>query len=143
LAAKQKADEEARRKKAEEEARQKAEAEREAREQALQEALAQEQRERELSPLVDAYRNAIGQKIAQNWLQPPSISDDLRCMVRVIQLPDGSVSNATITRSSGSSVFDESVIKAIYKASPLPQPPRPEIFDREIDVAFCSTGQAC
>ncbi len=140
---KKKAEEEARKKKAEEEARQKAAAEQRAREQALLDALAQEQRERELNPLRAAYSAAISQQITRNWLKPPGISDNLKCQLHVVQLPDGSVTHATITKSSGNTVFDESVIKAVYKAAPLPQPPSPEVFDRELDITFCSTGNFC
>jgi colicin import membrane protein len=143
LAAKKQAEEEVRRKKAEDEARRKAEAEQQAREQAMLEALAQEQRDRELTPLRDAYSAAISQQIARNWLKPPGISDDLKCEALVIQMPDGNVTSAKITRSSGNAVFDESVIKAIYKAAPLPQPPSPEVFDRDLQIAFCSTGNVC
>lgn len=143
LEAKRKAEAEARRKQAEEEARRKAEAEQRAREQALQEALAMEERERELNPLRDAYSNAISQQISRNWLRPPGISDDLKCEVLVVQLPDGNVTSARITKSSGNTIFDESVIKAIYKAAPLPQPPSPEVFQRELEVNFCSTGTLC
>lgn len=142
-AARKKQQEEARRLQAEEEARQRALAEQQARERALQDALAQEQRERELNPLRAAYIGAISQKIAQNWLRPPSITDDLKCEVLVTQLPDGSVTGARISKSSGNAVFDESVIKAIYKAAPLPPPPSPEVFDRDLDIRFCSTGELC
>jgi colicin import membrane protein len=135
--------EEAVRQKAAEEARRKAEAEQQARERALQEALAQEQRERELTPLRAAYSAAISQQIARNWLKPPGISDDLKCEALVVQLPDGSVASARISKSSGNAAFDESVIKAIYKAAPLPQPPSPEVFERELEIAFCSTGNVC
>jgi colicin import membrane protein len=140
--ARQKAEAQARAR-AEAEARRKAEAEQQAREKALQEALAQEQRERELNPLRDAYSAAISQQIARNWLKPPGISDDLKCEALVIQLPDGSVASARISKSSGNATFDESVIKAIYKAAPLPQPPTPEVFERELEIAFCSTGNVC
>jgi colicin import membrane protein len=135
--------EEAARQKAAEDARRKAEAEQQAREKALQEALAQEQRERELNPLRAAYSAAISQQIARNWLKPPGISDDLKCEAQVVQLPDGSVASARISKSSGNAAFDESVIKAIYKAAPLPQPPSPEVFERELEIAFCSTGNVC
>lgn len=143
LAAKKKAEEAARLRKAEEEAKRKSEAEQQARENALREAMAQEQRERELNPLKDAYRAAISQQIARNWLKPPGISDDLKCEVQASQLPDGSITGAQITKSSGNATFDESVIRAIYKASPLPQAPNAEVFDRDLKISFCSTGNLC
>lgn len=143
-AKKQKEEAEAKRKlAAEEEAKRKAAAEQAIREKALQDAMAQEEREQELIPLKAAYSAAISQQITRNWLRPPEISNELKCEVRVTQLPDGSVSGARITKSSGNVTFDESVIKAIYKASPLPQPSTPEIFDKDLDIAFCSTGNVC
>jgi colicin import membrane protein len=143
LAAKKKAEEALKQKKIEEEARRKAEADQQRREQELQEALQQEQRERELNPQKDAYSAAISRKIAENWLKPPGISSDLKCVVLVNQLPDGSVTGASITKSSGNATFDDSVIKAVYKAAPLPLAPTPEVFHRELEVAFCSTGNLC
>lgn len=143
LAEKRKAEEALKQKQAEDDARRKAEAEQQRREQALQDALAEEQRERELNPQRNAYSAAISRQIAQNWLRPPGISSDLKCEVLVNQLPDGSVTGARITKSSGNMTFDESVIKAIYKASPLPVAPTPEVFDRDLNVAFCSTGNLC
>ena len=128
---------------AEAEAKRKAQAEQAAREKALQDALAQEQRERELDPLRDAYSAAIAQQIARNWLKPPGIGAELRCEVLAVQTPDGNITDARITRSSGNATFDESVIKAIYKAAPLPQPPRPDVFQRELEIGFCSTGTMC
>ena len=113
------------------------------REKALQDAMAQEERERELNPLRSAYSAAIAQQIARNWLKPPDISSDLKCEALVTQLPDGSVTGARITKSSGNATFDESVIKAIYKAAPLPQPPTAEVFEKELEIGFCSTGKVC
>ncbi len=143
LAAKKKAEEELKRKQMEEETRRKAEAEQRRRESEMQEMLAQEQRERELNPQRNAYIAAISSKIAGNWLKPPGISSDLKCVVLVNQLPDGSVTGARITKSSGNATFDDSVLKAVYKAAPLPLAPTPEVFSRDLEVAFCSTGNQC
>ena len=50
---------------------------------------------------------------------------------------DGSISNVAVVESSGNRVFDESVLRAVYKASPLPPPP-PSVYNdfRSVRLSF-------
>ena len=52
------------------------------------------------------------------------------------QIPGGEVIHAKATKCNGDEVFRRSVESAVYKASPLPRPSDPGLFDREIVFTF-------
>ena len=54
----------------------------------------------------------------------------------VVQLPSGDVLSATLRRSSGIRAYDEAVEQAIHKASPLPKPDDPALFERRLELTF-------
>jgi colicin import membrane protein len=54
----------------------------------------------------------------------------------VDQIPGGEVTGVKILKGSGNSAFDRSVVAAINKASPLPQPRDPTVFARVIKITF-------
>jgi colicin import membrane protein len=118
-------------KQAEAEARRKAEAE-------LQAQLAAEQEAARAQSALEQYIPYIQQRVNDNWIRPPGSPQGLVCVVRVQLIPGGTVAGATVTRSSGDPVFDRSVETAVLKASPLPLPPDPSLFDhfREINFKF-------
>jgi colicin import membrane protein len=144
--------EEQKRQKAEQ-ARKKAEAEKrkaeQARERERQRQLA-EQLEAEERARADAaagkavaeYTALIKQKVSRSWLKPAGNIKGLKCVVRVRVIPGGEVVSAQVTRSSGNRVFDDSVEKAVFKASPLPMPKDPDVAARmrEIDFEFVPEG---
>ena len=118
--AKRKAEEQARR---QAEARRRAEKETEAqraREEALQAALEAEQAASNLG----VYKRKIRERIHRIWVRQPGMGWDLSCGVEVRLIPGGEVipSGVRVTRSSGNPAFDQSVVVAVYKASPLPVP---------------------
>lgn len=59
-------------------------------------------------------------RIRDRWLLPPRLPAKLRCSVRIEYRPDGRIVRAVIAESSGNNLFDDSVIRAIYKSDPLP-----------------------
>jgi len=130
--------------KKEEDARKKAAAEQElktkmAEAQRQMEAEAQrraQERARQNSTLTQRYVADIRNKVERNWLRPPTARPGMTCTVLVQQLPTGDVVGVRITRGSGDAVFDRSVENAVHKASPLPPPPVPEIWEREIEFIF-------
>ncbi|MGE0080137.1 MAG: cell envelope integrity protein TolA [Thiohalomonadaceae bacterium] len=119
------------------EAQQKAEAEA-----ALKAKLAAEQErlEREQASLNSRlkadYVDLIANKVSRNWLRPAGTSGSVDCQVFVRQLPGGEVVDVRLLQSCGSPALDRSVEAAVRKASPLPAPPTPEVFDREIKFRF-------
>ena len=60
----------------------------------------------------------------------------LKCKIRVTQIAGGEVVKAEVIQSSGNLAFDRSVEAAVFKASPLPRPKDPSLFDREIVFIF-------
>jgi colicin import membrane protein len=141
---------EAEKKRKEEEARKKAEAEQkrkqeEARkkaEQELQARLAAEQareaaqRQSAMQRMVDEYVLYIQEKVQRSWIRPPSSGSELSCTVEVRLIPSGEVIDAQIVRSSGNSAFDRSVEAAVFKASPLPVPPDPDVMEQFRSLRF-------
>jgi colicin import membrane protein len=49
---------------------------------------------------------------------------------------DGKVTDARVLESCGNNAIDRSVVTAIYKASPLPLPLEPRVFDPNVTVQF-------
>ena len=138
--AKQKAAAEAKQK-AEAEAKKKAEAEAAARRKAeaeLQAQLAAEQQQARAQSALSQYIPYIQDKVNRNWIRPPGSREGLVCVVKVRLIPGGEVVGASVIQSSGDPLFDRSVESTVLKASPLPLPPDPELFDhfREINFKF-------
>jgi colicin import membrane protein len=46
-------------------------------------------------------------------------------------LPDGSVQNVELRKESGVTLFDQSALRAVQAASPLPIPEDRELFNRQ------------
>lgn len=132
------------RRKAKEEAKRKAEEERKRKEaeQALKKRMAEEQsrlqaeRNRQLASMLLTYQDLVAGKVRRNWTRPVGSKSDFSCKVLVQQLPDGDVVGVQLLESCGNPALDRSVESAVRKASPLPKPPDPELFDREIEFTF-------
>ena len=86
------------------------------------------------------YIAQIKDKIERNWLRPPGTAAELKCIVRVSQIPGGEVVQAEIMESSGNIAFDRSVEEAVLRSSPLPVPKDPSLFDRHIVITFEPEG---
>lgn len=126
---------EAERKRQEEAARKAAEAEMQARLAAEQEHLAT-QRRSAMQRMIDEYVLYIQEKVQRSWIRPPSSGGELSCTVEVRLIPSGEVIDAQIVRSSGNAAFDRSVEAAVFKASPLPVPPDPEVMQQFRSLRF-------
>jgi colicin import membrane protein len=119
----------------------KKEQERKLAEQELREQLEKEElvlnaaKEARLASERQKYKTAIEQKVDRNWTGA-SGRKGLTCLVRIRQTTAGEVLEATVVKSSGDTAFDRSVEQAVYKASPLPSPQVPEVFDRDIEITF-------
>lgn len=100
-----------------------------------EEALAQA-RSAELATNKDLYRQAITQKVERNWIRPGSAQPGDTCQVSVQQIPGGEVVSVKIISCDGDAAFERSVENAVYKASPLPDPPDPRLFERNINFIF-------
>jgi len=73
--------------------------------------------------LISKYQNLIEAKVYQNWIRPPGDLKGRICELHVRLIPTGDVISIELSKSSGDSVYDKSVMAAVKKASPLPLPP--------------------
>lgn len=105
----------------------------------LQAEIAAEERARDarLASLKGKWSALIGLKIHNEWIEPPSTPSDLKCTLIVHQVPGGDVIDAKVTQCNGDDAVRQSIVTAALKASPLPPPPDPSIFEREVTVLFC------
>lgn len=134
--------------KAQREAQKKAQAEKERREaeerrqRELKEALAAEEKaqaeaeersrdESEITRYIKLIQAQIGS--AFTFIDPES---GLRCELLVRMAPGGDVLDARVVRSSGSATFDRQAEIAVRKASPLPVPEEPRLFQQMREIQF-------
>ena len=79
-----------------------------------------------LSPELRDYFRRLEESVRSNWILPGVLVRDAANLVvelRIVIEKDGRVSGERIERGSGDPYFDDSVRRAIRKASPLPVPP--------------------
>ncbi len=82
------------------------------------------------------YMFAIQQRISRNWVTPPTAIAGIECVVNIRQLPGGEVVSVTIGGCNGDEAVRRSIEAAVHKASPLPAPADPSVFDRDIRLTF-------
>jgi colicin import membrane protein len=78
----------------------------------------------------------IANRIQRNWLRPPSAKPGINCMVYVTQVPGGEVTNVRVGECNGDAAVRQSIESAVLRASPLPPPPDPSLFDRNLEIRF-------
>ncbi|MDZ4786776.1 MAG: cell envelope integrity protein TolA [bacterium] len=76
-------------------------------------------------------------KTGWRWFDPRA---QLSAQVDFELLPDGKVQNISLSSSSGVTEFDESVVRAVNKANPVPPPPESVYeFFRQVRITFVPT----
>lgn len=68
------------------------------------------------------YRDLLEAYVKGGW-RWVGAETNLRARVVFDIAPDGTVSNVRIVEGSGNQDFDDSILRAVYKASPVPKPP--------------------
>ena len=104
----------------------------------LRNSLAAEEHANQLrsSGALASWTSQISARIHRAWLQPPSATPGLLCLLLVTQAPGGAVLSAKLESCNGDQAVRESLVAAAYRASPLPPPPDPSMFEREVEVTF-------
>ncbi|MCQ4321128.1 cell envelope integrity protein TolA [Stutzerimonas stutzeri] len=59
------------------------------------------------------FDDLIRMRAAENWTRPPSARNNMSVTLRVNMLPDGTITAATVSRSSGDASFDSSAVAAV------------------------------
>ncbi|HEX4050574.1 MAG TPA: cell envelope integrity protein TolA [Steroidobacteraceae bacterium] len=90
----------------------------------------------EHGPAEEEYVTAIIARISQFWVRPASAQPGVKCTVHLTQISGGEVTRVTVEDCNGDEAVRQSVQTAVYRASPLPAPPDPALFQPNIIVTF-------
>ena len=83
-----------------------------------------------------SWQSQITARIQRAWLRPASARSGIECVLNVTQVPGGEVTNVRIGTCNGDQAVRESIEAAVYRASPLPPPPDPSLFERSLVITF-------
>lgn len=86
--------------------------------------------------LLARYRAELAARIQRAWIRPPTAKAGLKCTVHVTQVPGGTVTGVRVGDCNADPVVRRSIEEAVYRASPLPPPPDPSLFDRNLTLEF-------
>ena len=59
--------------------------------------------------------------VSEQWQRPPSARNGMSVEVLIQMLPDGTIVNASVTRSSGDAPFDSSAVAAVKNVVRIPE----------------------
>jgi len=107
----------------------------------LKNKLAEEERERYLNStkmkkLRSQYVKLKERKEEKKWIKPASTTKGMFCDVIITQNRAGTVLSVKTDKCIGDKAFQQSVERAVRRASPLPDPPSADVFDRTIRFGF-------
>jgi colicin import membrane protein len=90
----------------------------------------------ESGPQRDQYVARLRDKIQRAWIKPSSARAGIDCLVEVTQVRGGEVTAARVTQCNGDEAVRQSIQNAVYRASPLPDPPDPALFEKVFQLRF-------
>ncbi len=90
----------------------------------------------EASPARAQYIARLASRIQNAWIKPPSARAGLDCIVNITQVLGGEVTSAHVSQCNGDAAARQSIENAVYRASPLPAPPDPALFERNLVIHF-------
>jgi colicin import membrane protein len=67
------------------------------------------------------FDDLIVRLVSEQWRRPPSARNGMSVEVQIDMLPDGTVTSANVTRSSGDSAFDSSAVAAVRNVGRIPE----------------------
>ncbi len=73
------------------------------------------------SQVAGSLDDLIVKLVSDNWTRPPSARNGMSVEVLIEMLPDGTITNASVARSSGDSAFDGSAVSAVRKVGRIPE----------------------
>ncbi len=86
--------------------------------------------------------DAIRRHIEQFWLKPPGVmTDQLEVSIEVDLDNTGRLTDSKVLQASGNPAFDESVMRAIQRAQPIPVPEGKYDKFKQLELHFSSSGQ--
>ena len=88
------------------------------------------------SGLVLQWAAAIQARVTSKWIRPMSARAGLECRVAVTQVQGGAVVAVKVLDCNADETVRQSIEAAVYRASPLPPPPDPSLFERNLELRF-------
>ena len=82
------------------------------------------------------YTKLIVRHVGKKWIKPASTTTDMFCDVVIAQNRAGTVLTVQTKKCQGDRAFQQSVERAVRRASPLPDPPSDDVFDRNVVFTF-------
>jgi hypothetical protein len=93
--------------------------------------------ESERSQLYGQYLGQIDARIERAWLRPRTpIGRSFSCTAGIEQDEAGNIKEIMLVRCNGDARWQQSLVRGIQAASPLPAPPDPKVFRRHITLSF-------
>ena len=103
---------------------------------AVQKKKADTARDKQAMTEIEKYISLIHQDVTSSWILTANFKPGSKCTVRVKLIPGGEVADVKVSKCSGDTLFDRSVDAAVRRASPLPVPKDPYVFDKMRDIEF-------
>ncbi len=91
-------------------------------------------RNRWIDSELSRYAGEIERRIREHRTISTAFSADLKCDIQIKLLPDGSVHDVRIVKSSGNVAYDSISEAAVYKAAPFDMPEDQELLSRLRDI---------
>jgi hypothetical protein len=91
------------------------------------------------------YTGQIAARVERAWSRPrtevskigPSEgSAEFECLVKILQSESGAVLEVDLLSCNGTADWQQSLVRAIFAASPLPAPPSPQVFANALTLTF-------
>ena len=80
--------------------------------------------------LMEKYEGLIKNHVRRQIIEPPNLPGNPEVEFDVVLIPGGEVLTVKLRRASGVAAYDAAVERAIWKASPIPLPPDPTLFQQ-------------
>ena len=94
------------------------------------------QSNQQMHAAVGGWITEVTQRVEAAWIKPPTARSNLSCTIRVVLVPGGAVSSVSLGECNGDEAVRESIEAAVYRASPLPPPPDPDLYHQQINFVF-------
>ncbi len=83
-----------------------------------------------------AWVAAIRDRVENAWIRPLGVTSGLSCSLSVTLAVGGAVLNAHVGHCNGGAPVRQSILAAVFRASPLPMPADPSVFSSRITFVF-------
>ncbi|MDX1626944.1 MAG: TonB C-terminal domain-containing protein, partial [Wenzhouxiangellaceae bacterium] len=89
----------------------------------------------------EEYVSTIAELVRRNWIRPPTTSPGVRCSVRVVQIPGGTiVDQAIASPCNADDATRRSIVAAVERTGEFPYRGYEDVFEREIEFVFRYDG---